>query len=111
MGLLRRSVELGLGALLLTKETAEQLVRELVEDDDRDPEQAETMSEELRRRAQALREEFSAAVREDLDRAIEAAGLVKRSDYEQLAARVAALEAEQRLHRSAALPFESTSEF
>jgi polyhydroxyalkanoate synthesis regulator phasin len=111
MGLLRRSVELGMGALLLTKETAEQLVRELVEDDNRDPAQAETLSAELRGRAQALREEFTAAVREDLDHAIAAAGLVRRSDYDQLAARVAALEADLRLRRSATLPFESTSEF
>ena len=110
MGLLKRSVELGLGALLLGKETAEEVVRELVASD-HDSERAKAAGAELRERARAFADEVSAALRDDLDQAIAAAGLVRRSEYDQLAARVAALEADQHLRRSSALPFESTSEF
>jgi polyhydroxyalkanoate synthesis regulator phasin len=107
MSLLRRSMELGLGALLLTKDAAEQLVRDLAEKDEPVAD-AGVGAEDLRRRAQRFAEELAQAVKEDVDQALAAAGMVRREEYEQLQARVAALEA--RLAADAA-GFEPTSEF
>lgn len=111
MGLLQRGAELGLGALLLTRETAEELVRDLLGEDREESEPGPV--DRLRTRAESLRAEFAQTINDDLDRALAAAGLIRRAEFDRLAARVAALEAQLSLRRvtGAGVPYESTSEF
>lgn len=93
MGLLRRSMELGLGAMILTKEAAEELFDELSSDAaGSDPQERRRLVDELVEKGQKLRAELTQTIRAEVDHAIERSGLVRRSDYEALAARVEALE-------------------
>jgi polyhydroxyalkanoate synthesis regulator phasin len=111
MGLLRKSVELGFGALLLTKEAAEDLYKELTDEDGVEREKAHAMVDDLLARAGTWRDDVVKTLREEVNQAIQAAGLVPRSDYDALAARVQALESQVRLCRAGSLPFEGTSDF
>ena len=93
MSLLRRSLELGLGAVMLTKEAAEEVL------DDLAGQRSEADSDDHQRRLQALADrgrelwgEVEASIRREVAAAVEHAGLVRRSEYEQLLQRVTALE-------------------
>lgn len=107
MGLFRKSIELGFGALLLTKDAAEELIHELTDDDGLERERAREIVDDLARRAGALRDELAGAVRHEVDQAVNAAGLVRRAEFDKLAAKVAALEARAAAGRT----FEGTSDF
>ena len=107
MSLLRRSLELGLGALLLTKEAAEGLLDNLGGDDQASHEQRER-AEELAARARRFLDELAESVRGEVERAIARAGMVRRDEYDALAARVRALE--QRLGGGEAPAFEPAPE-
>lgn len=92
MSLLRRSVELGLGALMLTREAVEELLGQ-PEDDVIEVDQRRELAEELLAKGRQLREELSLTIRREVDEALARSGLVRRAEYEALEARVAALEA------------------
>lgn len=96
MGLLRRSLELGLGALLLTKEAAEDLLGPPVEGESpEDRERRRRTVDEIVARGQRFREELEESLREEVDAALARAGLVRREEFDRLAERV--LELERRL--------------
>jgi polyhydroxyalkanoate synthesis regulator phasin len=107
MGLLRRSLELGLGALMLTKEAADELLDEAAaEDDGGDSARAREIVAELRERGRKAREELAEGIRREVDAVLERGHLVRREEYDALLARVEALEA--RLGMTPAKPqFES----
>lgn len=86
MSLLREALELGLGALVLTKETAEEMLAgasEFTGDDTGD----------LRAKGRRLADELTALIRREVDATASRGGFVRRDEHEALAARVAALEA------------------
>lgn len=88
MSVLREALELGLGALALTCETA----GELLSGDD-EPATRSERSEDLRAKGRRLAEELTASIRAEVDRAGSRGGWVRREELEALAARVAELEA------------------
>lgn len=90
MDLLRRSLELGLGALMLTKEAAEDVLDELTDEEDR----AKTKQalDELLERGQKWRRELAEQLAGEVKKAVSQAGLVTREEHQQLQARVAELE-------------------
>lgn len=90
MSLLKRSLELGLGALLMTKEAAEELIDELAGQED--DEGKRKLLDELVEKGEKLRDQLGEAIRGEVDQAIERTGLVRRAEYEALLARVEALE-------------------
>jgi len=93
MGLLKRSLELGLGAMLLTKEAAEELLDDLSgEGSDAGPKTRERVKE-LLDRGQQLREELAESIRNEIDHALRRSGLARRSEIEALEQRLAVLEA------------------
>ena len=93
MDILRRSLELGLGALALTRDKAEQLLDELsgpsamVDADER-----ERQVQELLLRGRQFADEFAEAVRKEVAQALARSGLVRREEYDALQARVDELE-------------------
>lgn len=92
MSLLRKSMELGFGALLLTKEAAEELLNELGDGSEAEEGERRRLLDELVAKGQRLRQELSDSVAAEVDAAIERSGLVRRRDYEALLARVEVLE-------------------
>lgn len=93
MSLLRRSLELGLGAMLLTKEAAEELLEDLSgEQSDAGPRTRKAV-EDLLERGQELRAELAESIRHEVDQALQRAGLARRSELEALEQRLALLEA------------------
>ncbi len=93
MRLLKRSLELGLGAMLLTKEAAEELLEDLSgEGSDAGPRTRQAV-EDLLERGQELREELVASVRHEVDHALQRAGLARRSELDAIEQRLALLEA------------------
>jgi len=95
--------------LLLSKDTAEHLVAELTADENWDGPRAREAVEDLTRRAGQLADELQEAIRAEVDRALDAAGYVRRAEFERLEARLAAVEAAQR-GETPDLPFESGSD-
>ncbi|MBI2299141.1 MAG: hypothetical protein HYU66_09410 [Armatimonadetes bacterium] len=91
MSLLRRSLELGLGALLLSKEAAEDLFDNLAAGEPEADRRAR--AKELAERARRWCDDLAASLRTEADSAVARAGLVRRAEYEALVARVAVLEA------------------
>jgi len=93
MSILRRSLELGLGALAVTREHAEAWLDELAQREEV-PAGAERdrLIDDLMERGRQFGEELSEAVRKEVAAALARSGLVRREEYETLLARVAELE-------------------
>ncbi len=93
MGLLRRSLELGLGALAVTKQAAEDLLHAWDGDSGDDPEgERRQQLGALLTRARQFQGELAAAVRDEVSALLERSGWVRREEYEALRGRVDELE-------------------
>lgn len=108
MGLLRRSLELGAAAWLLTKEAADELIEDLTKDGGMEREKADSLLADLRRRGQEVRDDIAESIRSEVDEATKRAGLVRKSELDALRTRVEALE--RRLSEVEGLRFEPTTE-
>ncbi|MEW6173916.1 MAG: hypothetical protein AB1510_12810 [Bacillota bacterium] len=88
----RKVVLVGIGALSLTKEKAEQLVKELAEKGHVTTDEARSFVKELLDRGQRERETLQKAVREEVDGLRENWGLVTKRDLNEVLQRLAAIE-------------------
>ncbi|HIE52807.1 MAG TPA: polyhydroxyalkanoate synthesis regulator [Armatimonadetes bacterium] len=91
-GLIERSLELGLGALALTKEKAQELVDELVKLKAVPKERGKELLERMLERGREARDQLEQVVQRQVKEALQKAKLVTRSEYEALLQRIAALE-------------------
>lgn len=89
---LRKIVLIGIGALSLTKEKAEQLVKELVEKGHVTTDEARSFVKELLERGQRERETVRKAVVEEIDDLREKWGLVTKKDLNEVLRRLTVLE-------------------
>ncbi|MDD2421513.1 MAG: HU family DNA-binding protein [Heliobacteriaceae bacterium] len=89
---LRKTFLVGLGALTLTKEKAEQLVDELAKKGEVSKEDAGKMVDEFLEKGREQREAIADAAHVEFTRFRGEFGVVTRKEYEALAARIAAIE-------------------
>lgn len=99
--IIERMVELGLGALALTKDQVEAVVKDLVKSREVPEERGRELVDRLLERGKEVREEIVALIRKETTEMLHRANLVTRREMEALEARVAALEAEVGLRGSA----------
>jgi polyhydroxyalkanoate synthesis regulator phasin len=95
--LLDRSIDLGVGAVLLTKEAAEKAVNELVAKGEVSRQEGKQLLARVMERGKEQKERLEAVVKEAVDRAIEKADLARASELRHARALVAELQ--QRLDR------------
>jgi polyhydroxyalkanoate synthesis regulator phasin len=88
----RKIVLIGIGALSLTKEKAEQLVKELAEKGHVTTDEARSFVKELLERGQRERETVRKAFREEFDEVREKWGLVTKKDLNEVLSRLTSLE-------------------
>jgi len=90
--LLEKTVELGLGAALLTKEAAGQLVDDLVKRGAVSKEEGKKLVAEMMEKGKGQKEKMDQFVTEVVDRMLKKADLARRSSVAELERRLAAVE-------------------
>lgn len=91
--LFTKTVELGVGALHLTKETGQQLISELEERSQMTRQQATDFINRMREVGQEHQHSIEEKINNAIDRALERADVARRSELIELRERIAALEA------------------
>jgi polyhydroxyalkanoate synthesis regulator phasin len=91
--IIERALELGLGAIALTKDKVEAVVEDLVQTRQVPEERGRELVNRLLERGKEAREEISELIRKETAEVLHRANLVPRSEVEALEARVAGLEA------------------
>jgi len=92
-GIIERSLELGLGALTLTKEKIEEMVEDLDKLRDAPRERGRELVDRLLEKGREARQELREFIARETEQALAKANLAPRSELEALKARVEALEA------------------
>lgn len=97
--LLEKTVDLGLGAALLTKEAATKLVDDVVKKGSMSKEDGQKLVSEMLEKGKEQKGRMEAFVRQTIERMLTQADLARQSAVDDLAQRVAELEEEVRQHR------------
>jgi len=92
--LLDKSLELGLGAIVLTKQSISKLIDELVAKGSLGREEAKNLMAQMLERGREGKSHIDSMIAQAAEKVIERANLVRRGDLEALAARVDRLERE-----------------
>lgn len=92
MSLFNKMVNLGLGAISLTKEKAEFFIDEMVERGEISKEDAKQTLDEVMKKGQEQREEVRNMIREEIDSWKKNFGVVTRAELEKLTERIKELE-------------------
>ena len=95
--LLVRSLDMGLGALLLTKEAAQKAIDELVSRGEVSREEGKQLAARLVERGKEQKERIEKLVTDAVDRALEKTDLARATELREARARIAELQ--QRLDR------------
>lgn len=90
--LFEKAAMMGMGALALSQKKAEELLGELKERCGCSEEEGRALLEKLKAQAEAQKELLTKAAEEEVQKACERLGLVRREELERLAARLDALE-------------------
>jgi polyhydroxyalkanoate synthesis regulator phasin len=103
---IRRIMLMGVGAMSLTRERVEQFVSDSIARGELTSEQGKSLMEDWGRRAEERQAQLETMVRQQVERAINLAGLAPRSEVVRLEARLNALA--DRLHHLTVSPSGST---
>ncbi len=90
--LMKKGLMAGIGAVVLTSEKVQEIVRKLVEEGKISTEEGEKLAQDLVKTGERQWEEITAAISEKTKKWSESTEVVKREEFEQLKARVEALE-------------------
>jgi polyhydroxyalkanoate synthesis regulator phasin len=90
--LLDKSLEVGLGAIVLTKQSVSRLIDELVAKGSLGREEAKRLVSQMLERGREGKAQVESLIAQAVERVVERADLVRRSDLDALATRVARLE-------------------
>jgi len=90
--LLEKTIELGLGAALLTKESASKLVDEMVKRGDVSREEGKKLVSDMVEKGKGQKQKMEDFVVEIVERALGKADIARRSQVEELEKRIAELE-------------------
>lgn len=90
--LLDKSLEVGLGAIVLTKQSVSKLIDELVAKGSLGREEAKKVVAQMLERGREERAQVESLMTQVAEKVIERAGLARRADLEALAARVDRIE-------------------
>jgi polyhydroxyalkanoate synthesis regulator phasin len=90
--LLDKSLEVGLGAVVLTKQSVSKLIDELVAKGSLGREEARKVVAQMVERGREEKEQVENLITQTAEKVVERAGLARRADLEALAARVDRLE-------------------
>jgi polyhydroxyalkanoate synthesis regulator phasin len=90
--LMKKGLMAGIGAVVLTGEKVQEIVRKLVEEGKISTEEGEKLAQDLVKTGERQWEEISAAISEKTKKWSESTEVVKREEFEQLKERVEALE-------------------
>lgn len=91
-GLIRKSLMIGMGALSLTREKAEKIVRELEEKGEVTSDEAKQFVNELAERGEQERSALNKAVAAELDRLKNVTGIITKNDLAAFEERLRKLE-------------------
>jgi polyhydroxyalkanoate synthesis regulator phasin len=91
-----KTLELGLGAVTLTKETAQKLANELIEKGHMTKQESEHFVERMRVAGKEQKEHLEELVAKMVDKALEKTDIARGSEVKKLEARIAELEGELR---------------
>lgn len=89
---LRKMLHAGIGAFSITREKASQIVNELVQKGQVNQEEAGEFIDDLIKKGEQDREALKQSIKEEVLQTTQNLGLVTRKEFNQLEARVAALE-------------------
>ncbi|MCX5781017.1 MAG: hypothetical protein NTV45_09400 [Firmicutes bacterium] len=92
MSYLDKVINLGLGAISLTKEKAEAFIDELVERGEISKEDAKQTLDDVMKKGEEHKEEFRTMIREEIDSWRSKFGVVSKAEYDKLAERIKELE-------------------
>jgi polyhydroxyalkanoate synthesis regulator phasin len=87
-----KAINLGLGAISLTKEKAESFIDEMVEKGEINKEEANQTLEDVMKKGEEYRGEMRNMIHEEINNWKDRFGVVSRSDYEKLEQRIKELE-------------------
>lgn len=93
MEIARKAFLMGVGALSMTKEKAEQLVNEMVQKGELSQKEAQDFISKIVDRGREEQKQIKDWFREEIKRMLAEAPVVSRTEYEKLEARLARLEA------------------
>jgi len=102
--LFEKTVDLGLGAALLTKEAAGRLVEDLVKRGSMSKEEGQRFLSEVLEKGKAQKEKMEAFVHQAIERILASADLARQSTVQELERRVTELEEELKRQRAARHP-------
>jgi polyhydroxyalkanoate synthesis regulator phasin len=105
--LARRALSLGLGVATLTREKAEEIVKEMIDKGEVKKTEAKAFLATARTRGKEIREELQGLVEKSVDRGLSALRVTVKTDVQKLEKRVATLEA--RLKRLEGKPARKTA--
>jgi len=88
----KKGLHLGIGAISITREKAEQAVQELMKKGEITSEEARGLADQLVQRGEEERKNLEQAIRKELDRLRQDFRFVSREEFEQLERRVKSLE-------------------
>jgi len=97
--LLEKTIELGLGAALLTKDAAAKLVDDLVKRGAITKEEGGKLVSDMMEKGKGQKEKMESLIRQTVERLLAKADMARRSSVEEIEKRVAALEEELRRTR------------
>ncbi len=90
-----KAINLGLGAVSLTKEKAEKFIDEMVEKGEINKEEAKQTLDDVMKKGEEHREEVRKMIREEIENWKARFPVVSRADYEKLEQRIVELESKQ----------------
>jgi polyhydroxyalkanoate synthesis regulator phasin len=100
--LFEKTVDLGLGAALLTKEAATKLVEDLVKRGSMSKEEGQKFLSDMLEKGKGQKEKMESFVRQTIERILAQADLARQSTVEKLERRVGELEEELKRQRAQA---------
>jgi len=92
MSMFHRAINLGLGAISLTREKAESFLDELVERGEISREDAKQAMDDMIKKGEEQKEEFRKMISEEIDNWKTKFGIVTRAELDKLAERIKELE-------------------
>ena len=92
MSIIDRAINIGLGAIFLTKEKAELFYDELVERGEMNREEAKQAMDDMMQKGEEQREEIRRMVKEEIDSWKNKLGFVTKADLDKLSDRIKELE-------------------
>jgi polyhydroxyalkanoate synthesis regulator phasin len=88
----KKALYFGIGLAAYSKEKIEELVKQIIEAGEAKEKDAESLKDELMKRAEEEKKEFEKMIKKEMKKLIKAMGLLTKDDVKALEEKIAALE-------------------